>query len=434
MCLNAKNVRNVTYLELFRGNRDFRHLFIANWVSNLGDWFSVIALFILSGEQSNNSPLAIAAVIIFRMLGMALVEPFTGLLADKFSRKKLMILSNILSLLILLVFVFFELLNSLLMVYIMAFAIMLSRAIYDPARYAYVPNITTREELLTANAVGSLGWSAALGFGASLGGFAIASYGVETSLIIDALTFIISIIILTTLPEGGPYQTKVEGKQKQKVLSGILEGWKIILTRPEIFRIILAKGMWSVGGGAQIFLLILIGAEAGFGTVATGIGVLYMARGWGSGIGPAVARWIFPERSKWPSVLPFMVMSSGLFYILLGLVSWNNLIIVLIFISHATSGANWVFSTTLIQERSSDEWRGRAAGADFMMMSLTSGLSALLAALILEYEIFDLRETIILTAGMQLIAGLMWLIFALPREKKWILNNQLESVSTNNSG
>tara|TARA_B100000214_G_scaffold122998_1_gene87185 strand:+ start:2085 stop:3344 length:1260 start_codon:yes stop_codon:yes gene_type:complete len=413
----------VTYLELFRGNRDFRHLFIANWVSNLGDWFSVIALFILAGEQSDGSPLAIAAVIIFRMLGMAIVEPFTGLLADRFSRKKLMILSNFISLSILLIFVYFDLLNSLIMVYIMAFAIMLSRAIYDPARYAYLPNITTREELLTANAVASLGWSAALGFGASLGGFSIASYGVETSLMIDASTFIMSILILTSLPEGGPYQNEINNKQDRRVLAGILEGWNIILTRPEIFRIILAKGMWSVGGGAQIFLLILIGSEAGFGTVATGIGVLYMARGWGSGIGPAVARWVFPKRSKWPSILPFMVMTSGLFYILVGLVQWNNLIIILIFISHATSGANWVFSTTIIQERSSDEWRGRAAGADFMLMSLTSGLSALLAALMLEYKIFDLRETIILTASMQLIAGLMWMKLALPEEKKWIRGN-----------
>jgi len=416
-------VRNVTYLELFRGNRDFRHLFIANWVSNLGDWFSVIALFILAGEQSDGSPLAIAAVIIFRMLGMAIVEPFTGLLADRFSRKKLMILSNFISLSILLIFVYFDLLNSLIMIYIMAFAIMLSRAIYDPARYAYLPNITTREELLTANAVASLGWSAALGFGASLGGFSIASYGVETSLMIDASTFIMSILILTSLPEGGPYQNEINNKQDRRVLAGILEGWNIILTRPEIFRIILAKGMWSVGGGAQIFLLILIGSEAGFGTVATGIGVLYMARGWGSGIGPAVARWVFPKRSKWPSILPFMVMTSGLFYILVGLVQWNNLIIILIFISHATSGANWVFSTTIIQERSSDEWRGRAAGADFMLMSLTSGLSALLAALMLEYKIFDLRETIILTASMQLIAGLMWMKLALPEEKKWIRGN-----------
>ncbi len=423
MNLNAKIVRNVTYLELFRGNRDFRHLFIANWVSNLGDWFSVIALFILAGEQSDGSPLAIAAVIIFRMLGMAIVEPFTGLLADRFSRKKLMILSNFISLSILLIFVYFDLLNSLIMVYIMAFAIMLSRAIYDPARYAYLPNITTREELLTANAVASLGWSAALGFGASLGGFSIASYGVETSLMIDASTFIMSILILTSLLEGGPYQNEINNKQDRRVLAGILEGWNIILTRPEIFRIILAKGMWSVGGGAQIFLLILIGSEAGFGTVATGIGVLYMARGWGSGIGPAVARWVFPKRSKWPSILPFMVMTSGLFYILVGLVQWNNLIIILIFISHATSGANWVFSTTIIQERSSDEWRGRAAGADFMLMSLTSGLSALLAALMLEYKIFDLRETIILTASMQLIAGLMWMKLALPEEKKWIRGN-----------
>ena len=48
----------------------------------------------------------------------------------------------------------------------------------------------------------------------------------------------------------------------------------------------LAKGMWATGGGAQIFLLIIIGMEADFEDISTGaagIGVLYMARGAGGG-------------------------------------------------------------------------------------------------------------------------------------------------------
>ena len=51
----------------------------------------------------------------------------------------------------------------------------------------------------------------------------------------------------------------------------------------------MAKAMWASGGGAQVFLLILIGKEAGFGDVAAGIGILYMARGFGSGFGPVVS-------------------------------------------------------------------------------------------------------------------------------------------------
>tara|TARA_B100000029_G_scaffold83628_1_gene74494 strand:+ start:3004 stop:4275 length:1272 start_codon:yes stop_codon:yes gene_type:complete len=414
---------HVGYLELLRRNSEFRRLFAANWISFLGDWFSIIALFILSADQSDNSPLAIAAVLIFRMLGLALIEPFTGLLADRFSRRKLMLLSNFLSLIILLGFVQFKLLDSLMMVYVMAFSMMFCRAIYDPAVYAYIPNITTKDELLTANALGSLGWSAALGFGAALGGFTIAAYGVNTSLLIDAVTFVVAYLLIWTLPEGGPSLEKKRGGGVREVLGGVTEGWQIILNRPEIHRIIVAKGLWAVGGGAQIFLLILIGAEGGFGAVAAGIGVLYMARGFGSGVGPVLARWLWPDRRSWPFLIGGLVSLSGVFYIVVGLIEWTWWIIPCIFVSHAASGANWVFSTTLIQERADDEWRGRAAGTDYLLMSVTSGTSSLMAALILEYGVLDLRQTLILTASLQVVAGILWLILGMPAERRWAEDN-----------
>ena len=97
---------------------------------------------------------------------------------------------------------------------------------------------------------------------------------------------------------------------------------------------------------------------------------------------------------------------------------WSNLLLLMIFISHAASGFNWVQSTTLTQERAGDEWRGRVAGADFLALTFMMGTSAITAGYILENEFLQLREVIALSAIIQIIMGIGWIIFASPREKE----------------
>ena len=80
-------VSNVGYLELLRSNSAFRRLFAANMISFIGDWFTIISMFLIAGEVSGDSPLAIAGVLAVRSLTHAPLEPFTGMLADRYSRK-----------------------------------------------------------------------------------------------------------------------------------------------------------------------------------------------------------------------------------------------------------------------------------------------------------------------------------------------------------
>jgi len=60
----------IGYIQLLRSNRPFRRLFVANEISFIGDWFTVIALFILAGQASDNSPLAIAGVLASRSFSL----------------------------------------------------------------------------------------------------------------------------------------------------------------------------------------------------------------------------------------------------------------------------------------------------------------------------------------------------------------------------
>ncbi|MFL2960986.1 MAG: MFS transporter [Candidatus Thalassarchaeaceae archaeon] len=407
----------IGYVQILKNNHSFRRLFIAQELSYIGDWFTVIALFILAGEASDNSPLAIAGVLATRSFSLAAMTPFTGMLADRYSRKGLMICSDLAACLVLLIVLQFDLLNNLSSVYFLAVTMVAAKSIFDPAQYAYLPNICNDEELLTANALGSGGWSLALGIGASIGGLTIAEYGITTALWIDALTFLASAICIMTLPFGGPDTTERESVSVKIVTKEITDGWKYILTTPDVRRLVIAKALWSSGGGAQIFLLILIGMEAGFGDIAAGIGILFMARGFGSGFGPMAGRPLMRNNFLRPYLIGLAVGISGIFYAIISLMEWNNLLLIMIFISHASSGFNWVQSTTLTQERAGDEWRGRVAGADFLALTLMMGLSAITAGYILENELLQLREVIALSAFIQIIMGIGWILLASPKEK-----------------
>ena len=407
----------VGYIQILKNNHSFRRLFIAQELSYVGDWFTVIALFILAGESSDNSPLAIAGVLATRSFSLAAMTPFTGMLADRYSRKGLMIFSDLAACFVLFIVLQFNLLNNLSSVYFLAIAMVAAKSIFDPAQYAYLPNICNDEELLTANALGSGGWSIALGVGASIGGLTIAEYGITTALWIDALTFLASAICIMTLPFGGPDTSERESVSVKVVTNEITDGWKYILRTPEVRRLVLAKALWSSGGGAQIFLLILIGMEAEFGDIAAGIGILFMARGFGSGFGPMAGRPLMNNQILRPYLIGLAVGISGIFYAIISLMEWNNLLLLMIFISHASSGFNWVQSTTLTQERAGDEWRGRVAGADFLALTLMMGLSAITAGFILENQFLHLREVIALSALIQIIMGIGWILFASPKEK-----------------
>ena len=413
--------KQIGYMQLLRQNKEFRRLFIANEISFIGDWFTVIALFILAGKASDDSPLAIAGVLASRSFSLALFTPFTGMLADRFSRRGLMVLANVLSFGILIVVLLTGVLDGLVSVYALAVVIVAARAVHDPAEYAYLPNICNENELLTANALASGGWSVALGIGAAIGGLTIAAYGITTALWIDTTTFLVAALMLSMLPHGGPDASERGATTPRVVFDEMVGGWKYILSSPPLRRVVIAKGLWASGGGAQILLLILIGAEAEFGEIAAGVGVLFMVRGFGSGFGPIAGRPLMANMRLRPYLLGLAVGTCGAFYVGVSLVEdWGGLMLVLIFLAHAASGLNWVLSTTLLQERSADEWRGRVAGTDHFGITLMMGISAVAGGYILTENILDLRELIAVTGMVQITLCILWIALVSGPEKRML--------------
>ena len=120
------------YLELLRTNKTFARLWGSNMILYIGDWFTVLAMFLLAGDATDNSPLAIAGVLAVRSFTFAPLEPITGMLADRYPRKYLMVIANLFSFTVLISFILTDVLDNLFSVYALTILLVVGRAIYDP--------------------------------------------------------------------------------------------------------------------------------------------------------------------------------------------------------------------------------------------------------------------------------------------------------------
>src|ERR1051326_5021452 len=80
-----------SYLALLRTNRNFRLLWLAQVVSELGDWFYALAVYNLLLELTGNSAQAVGRSLVLQALPHTLVAPATGVINDRISRKAIMI-------------------------------------------------------------------------------------------------------------------------------------------------------------------------------------------------------------------------------------------------------------------------------------------------------------------------------------------------------
>ncbi|PXY76966.1 MAG: MFS transporter, partial [Methanobacteriota archaeon] len=411
--------QEVGFIELLRVNSTFRKYWVGNSISMLGEWFNTVALFVLI-DQLTGSELALGLLFVLRMFSLALPQIFTGMLADRFSRKWLMVGANFASALTVAGFLLIDSKADVWLVYFLSALLMLFHAIYLPAENATMPNITKPNELLTANALNSATWSASLAIGSAVGGAVVASQGVQIAFIINSIAFIVAGLIIASINIPQQKIKAPEGNFIASSLSQVKEGFQIIIGTPKIYRIITAKAAWGLFGGGLVYMLILVGADIGLGEVAAGIGLLFAARGVGTGLGPILARYAFTNRENWSLLIGRLVSVCGIGYIAMGWLSWGWWVALFVVFSHAASGANWVISTVLLQERSEDEWRGRMFSTDFLLLTMVNGISTLAASLILEYTDIGLRELVQIFAVGQLLSGIFWVMLIAPGEKKYL--------------
>lgn len=398
----------VTYGQLLRRNRNFRLFWCGQIVSQLGDWFSSITVSALLLKYTGSTG-SLALLMIATMLPGLLLGPVAGVQVDRLSRKHVMVAADLARALIAFGFLFLRGPSTVWVGYACVAALQTFTAFFEPARIATLPNITSKEELVAANALSSVTWSILLTSGAMVGGVVGHFFGPSAAFVLNALSFLGSALLLGRLAVP---PTAREG-QHVRGSGGFAEGFRYVRQHPEILGALTAKLGWGLAGGIQI-LIPVFGAKvfpiAGDRDGQLGMSVLFAAGGLGTALGPVLARrWVGRDvaRIRWAIAVSFVL--GGVYYACLALVPNLTLTAVVLAFARFHGAIVWVFSTILLQMLTRDQYRGRVFAAETSLFTASMMLSSVLTSRALDRWHLGVPLVCVALGTVSLLVGGVWI-------------------------
>jgi MFS family permease len=387
-----------TYIALLRCNRNYRLLWLAQIVSELGDWFYALAVYNLLLDLTGSKAQAVAFAVILQVLPSTFAAPTAGVLNDRISRKRIMLAADLARFLIVLGMLFIRTPAMVWLVYPLLFLETIGAAFFEPAHSSVIPNIVPEQQVLAANALASITWSFCLAAGAALGGVVAAWLGRDSVFVINALSFLLSAWLIRRMRFDEPHTANSPPLRARELVefTPVLEGMRYIRSQPRLFATVFVKGGIGILGannvllpilGERVFPVALAGLDRSRAALL-GMSMLMGARGTGSLVGPLISsRWAAEhhERLRAGIVAGFLMAAAG--YIVLGTSTSLGVAICAVMLAHAGSASNWVFSSTLLQIYTEDRFRGRVFSADFGICMLAISVSSYAAGLSLDLGI-----------------------------------------------
>ncbi|HSD45174.1 MAG TPA: hypothetical protein VLB87_01080, partial [Pyrinomonadaceae bacterium] len=191
-----------------------------------------------------------------------------------------------------------------------------------------------------------------------------------------------------------------------------IEGIRYVKDRPRVLALLLVKPAWGLGGG--ILTLLAVFGERIFPvgkSAATGIGVLFAARGIGTAVGPIVARRISGEGEKrMQASIGISFIIAGVFYAAFGSATSFVFALIVLGIAHCGGSILWVFSTVILQRAVDDNFRGRVFAAELAFMTLTMAASNYTTGELLDRFRISPRLVTIGIGIFFLMPGLAWFL------------------------
>jgi MFS family permease len=413
----ASTSEPVGYWALLRDNARYRRLWMGLVVSMAGDWFRMIALYHLVLHLTGASGLALSGVVLAQTLSLFLLSPVAGVVADRFSRKAIMISADLVRAALALGFLLVTSADRVWLAYVLTAALMGVAAFFNPSHAATIPNITTRRELMAANALASASWAAMLAIGAALGGVVAAVLGTGAAFVINAATYVISALCISTVPI--PATPTVERSSTGRPHNGWQEFWhgmRYMGARPPVLRLLSVKA-WSAGVGGGLLILFALFAEHLFQAGVVGMGTLYMARGLGAMLGPLVARRFFGETpAAMGRTISVAFFISASFHLTFAYMPSLWLAAAALFLATMAANVLWVFSSTLLQLSVPDAYRGRVFATDFALFTVVMSVSTFMTGWSLDHSTATPRTLAAILGGLLLLPGLFWLPTTLRRQ------------------
>lgn len=344
-------------------HRDFRLLWTGQAISLIGDGIYLVAIAWLVYDISN-SPGALGLVGVAWTLPMVLTLLGAGVLSDRYDRRLLMIVADVLRVVAVGGLAALSLAGSTELWHVVVLVVLygVGDALFAPAFTAIVPDVVPQEDILQASALKELMEPVGLRFaGPALGGFLIAGLDVGAALVVDALTFAASAVAVSFMsPQPGV------GRVGASAWEELREGFAFVRARP---------WLWATLASAALFLLVSYGPfevlvpyliRNDFGGGAATFGAIMSAGGLG-GITVALlmSRFGAPRRHVTAMYVAWALSSLTTAGFAIAGAPWQ--LFVFSFVGFALNTVGMVVWNALMQTRVPSEMLGRVSSLDWFV-------------------------------------------------------------------
>jgi MFS family permease len=390
----AASISFMSYARLLRRNDNFRRLWLAQIVSEIGDWFYTLAIYTLLLQLTGHAG-SVALALVLQVIPQTFVGPTAGVVNDRLRRKHVMIAADLIRCVVVLAMLLVRSASMVWLVYALLVIETTMTAFFEPARSAVIPNISSEGEVLVANTLSSATWSVNLMIGASIGGVVAAFFGRDAVFVLNALSFLASALLIRGMHFDEPHAESAPPLRARDLVdfSPVMEGVRYIRSHPTLLPTVFSKAGELMVGPSWVIFTVMGAREfaihrAGMnpaGAAMLGMSILLAGRGIGALVGPVVsARWAGRNDNRLRLGILFGYLTIATGYSLLGVSRSVWMAAACAMLAHAGGSTVWVFSTTLLQLHTEDRFRGRVFAADLGLGSLSFAVTAYLAGKFLD--------------------------------------------------
>ena len=393
-------LRQQTFSSL--GNPNYRRYFTGQAISMTGTWMQIVAQSWLV-LQLSGSATALGVVTSIQTLPMLFLGPYSGLLADRFDKRKLLIATQAVSAALAAGLGVLTLSGHAELWHVMVFAALLGlgNCLTNPARSAFTSEMVGPDELRNAVSLNSVLVNCARAVGPAIAGVVIAAGGTGVCFLSNAASFLAVIFSLATLDVSRLYRAP----RTRRAPGQVREGLAYVRRTPNLLVPLVMLAI--VGCLAYEFQVVLpVVARDSFGNGAETYGFMTAAMG----VGAVVGGLYVAARGK--TGLPVLVRSATLFTIVLSAAAvaptlWLELVV--LFFVGAVSVGFLSQGVSTLQLGSDPSMRGRVVALWLVALQGTTPIGGPIAGVVTEY--LGGRAGLVLAAAACAVAAVIgWLV------------------------
>jgi MFS family permease len=348
-------------LAPLRKSKDFSLLWTAGLISYFGSMITYVAV-PFQVKELTGSYVAVAISGLVEIVPLIIFGLYGGVLADALDRKKLIWVTELLSLLFTAILLINSMMDSpsLLLIYIVSGLFAATSGLRQPAMQAALPRLVDHEDMTAAAALMSLRWQIGVIVGPAIGGVLIATYSVAVGYAADIATFIISLALIAFMKNIPPSH-----EAEAPSLSALIDGVKYAFSRKDLL------GTYLIDLAAMFFAMptALIPFWADQLGAPWALGLLYAAGTIGSVAIVLTSGWAKSVHFYGRAIM-WAAIGWGVAIALSGATNYLWLVLLFLTLAGASDMISALFRSAMWNQTIPDNLRGRLAGIELLSYSV----------------------------------------------------------------